>query len=91
MQPVNTAPNMQSAASAADVARPKAKVRQKAIARFPYQAHAGITVAMNRSLERLTGGNALLAQADVIRMALHGYLLQNDPAYHRELGGNRNA
>jgi len=58
--------------------------------RFPYQIHAGITPAMNRAIERMTGGNhSLLAAADVIRMSLHGYLMQNDAQYHREVAGNR--
>ena len=89
MPPMDATPDMQNAKPVADAARPTAKVRQKAIVRFPYQAHAGITPAMNRSIERMTAGNSLLAAADVIRMALHGYLLQNDPQYHRDIGGNR--
>jgi hypothetical protein len=42
---------------------------------------------MNRAIERLSAGNSLLAGADVLRMALHGYLLQNDPNYRHELNG----
>jgi hypothetical protein len=47
-----------------------------------------ITGAMINSLRRLTGGNSLLAEADIGRLALHGYLLANDPLYQREIGGN---
>jgi hypothetical protein len=62
-----------------------ARQRQKAVVRFPYALHGGITPAMNRAIERLTAGNSLLAGADVLRMSLHSYLLQNDPQYGREL------
>jgi hypothetical protein len=74
-----------------NAAATKAKVRPKAIVRFPYQVHAGITPAMNKAIERLSAGNSLLAAADVLRMALHGYLLQNDRQYHQEIGGRPNA
>jgi hypothetical protein len=89
--PMDASPNMQTASPAPNVAAQKAKVRPKAIIRFPYQVHGGITPAMNRAIERLTAGNSLMAAADVIRMALHGYLLSNDPRYHQDIGGNRNA
>jgi hypothetical protein len=77
--------------AAPNAARPAAKVRPKAIVRFPYQVHAGITPAMNKAIERLSAGNSLLAAADVLRMALHGYLLQNDRQYHQDIGGRPNA
>ena len=83
--------DMSTTTAAPAAAAPKAKVRQKAITRFPYQHHAGVTPAMDRSIQRLSAGNSLLATADIIRMALHGYLLQNDPMYQREFTGNRNA
>lgn len=91
MQPMNTMPNMQNANQPADAARPAAKPRQRAIVRFPYQVHAGITPAMNRSIERLSGTGSLLAVADIIRMSLHHYLLTNDQSYQRDLSGHRNA
>jgi hypothetical protein len=89
MPPMTATPNMQDARPAVDAARPAAKVRQKPVVRFPYQIHSAITPAMNRAIERLSAGNSLLASADIVRMALHGYLLANDPHYHRELGGSR--
>ena len=88
---MSTAADIGNASSAREAARPVSKGRQKAIVRFPYQAHAGITPAMNRAIERMTAGNSLMAGADVIRMALHGYLLQNDPHYRHEIGGNGHA
>jgi Tfp pilus assembly protein FimV len=84
---MNTTANMRAAEQVADAARPTAKVRQRAVVRFPYQVHSGITPAMNRAIERMTAGNSLMAAADVIRMSLHNYLLMNDPLYQRELGG----
>jgi hypothetical protein len=89
MTPDTTTANMQSATPAPDAATTKAKARQKAVIRFPYQVHASITPAMNRSIERLSGTGSLLAVADIIRMSLHHYLLSNDAMYQRELGGNR--
>jgi hypothetical protein len=85
MPPVTADPDMQHAAVPPNGAGTASRTRQKVSVRFPYQIHAGITPAMNRSIERLSAGNSLLAGADVLRMALHGYLLQNDPYYAREL------
>ena len=82
---MHAASNGQHAGPHPDAARTKAKSRQKAVIRFPYQIHAGITPAMNRAIERLSAGNSLLAGADVLRMSLHAYLLQNDPHYRHEL------
>jgi hypothetical protein len=62
------------------------KPRPKPIERFPFKFHCAITKAMNDSLKRLAGGGALLAEADIGRLALHAYLLQNDPHYARQLG-----
>jgi hypothetical protein len=36
---------------------------------------------MAESLRRLTGGNSLLAEADIGRLALNAYLMANDPQY----------
>jgi hypothetical protein len=83
--PVNAASDMQRAVPVRDAAAKMARQRQKAVVRFPYALHGGITPAMNRAIERLTAGNSLLAGADVLRMSLHSYLLQNDPQYGREL------
>ena len=87
---MTAAPDMQATAPIGNAARPTAKVRQKAVVRFPYQCHAGITPAMNRAIERMTDNNSLMAAADIIRLALHGYLLQSDPQYRQEIGGNYN-
>jgi hypothetical protein len=88
---MDTTTNAQAARPVTDAARPAAKLRPRAIVRFPYQVHAGITPAMNKAIERLSAGNSLLAAADVLRMALHGYLLQNDRQYHQDIGGRPNA
>jgi hypothetical protein len=48
--------------------------------------HCAITIAMNDSLKRLTGGNSLLGESDIGRLALHSYLMANDPAYVRVMG-----
>ena len=85
MPPMNAAPDMQRAGPHPNGSGTKAKPRQRVAVRFPYQIHAGITPAMNRAIERLSAGNSLLAGADVLRLALHGYLLTNDPNYHREI------
>jgi hypothetical protein len=87
LPPTSAYPEVPRAAPAPNGTGSKAKSRQKAVVRFPYQIHAGITPAMNRSIERLSAGNSLLAGADVMRMALHGYLLTNDPNYRHELNG----
>jgi hypothetical protein len=68
-------------------AKPMAKRRHAPIERFPLRFHCAITVAMGNSLKRLTGGNALLAESDIGRLALHSYLLANDPHYRRAMGG----
>jgi hypothetical protein len=67
------------------------KPRAKPIERFPLRFHCAITNAMGDSLKRLTGGNALLAESDIGRLALHAYLMANDPYYARAMGGGRNA
>jgi len=62
------------------------KPRPKPIERFPFKFHCAITKAMDDSLKRLTGGSSLLAEADIGRIALHAYLLQNDQYYARLFG-----
>jgi hypothetical protein len=84
--PANTA-----SPSAAQVGtKPAAKKRHTPIERFPLRFHCAITIAMGDSLKRLTGDNSLLSESDVGRMALHGYLLANDPQYVRAMS-NGNA
>ena len=76
---------------AAPVREPAAKVKPKAatrVSRFPYQFHFAISPAMQRSLERLTGHNSLWDSAQIGRLSLHSWLLQNDPQYHAEVTGN---
>jgi hypothetical protein len=84
---MGTQTDTQAAASVPHAASTTAKVRQKAVIRFPYQVHCGITPAMNAAIERITNGNSLLATSDVIRLSLHGYLLQNDLQYRQAVGG----
>jgi hypothetical protein len=67
------------------------KRARKSIERFPLRFHCAITVAMNDSIKRMTGNNSLLSESDVGRMALHGYLLANDPGYVRVMRGGNNA
>jgi hypothetical protein len=77
---------------AAPVREPAAKVKPKAatrISRFPYQFHFAISPAMQRSLERLTGHNSLWDSAQIGRLSLHSWLLQNDMQYHEEVTGTR--
>jgi hypothetical protein len=79
--------DLSATTAAPNTAATKAKVRQKAIIRFPYSVHGGITPALNRAFERATAGNSLLAVADIVRMSAHNYFLQTDPMYRQEIGG----
>ena len=45
---------------------------------------------MGDALKQLTGGNSLLTESDIGRLALHSYLLANSPQYARVMG-NGNA
>jgi len=83
-------PDTQSAQPQTQSAATKARKRQSPVVKFPGRFHMAITGAMINSLRRLTGGNSLLAEADIGRLALHAYLLANDPMYEREIGGNQN-
>jgi len=76
-----------AAAAAPTAARPVANQRAKPIERFPLKFHFAITLAMGDALKRLTGSNALLSESDNGRLALHSYLLANDPLYVRALNG----
>ena len=88
MTPETARPDTQSARPNPQDATTKARKRQSPVVRFPGRLHLAVTAAMINSLRRLTGGNSLLAEADIGRLALHGYLLANDPLYQRELGGS---
>jgi len=92
MTPEAPTPNTPSPSAAPVAAKPVAKVRQKPIERFPLRFHCAITMPMGDSLKRLCGGkSALLSESDIGRLALHGYLLANDPYYARAMGRNPNA
>ena len=92
MTPGSTTPDTPSPHAAQGGTKPVAKTRHKPIERFPLRFHCAITIAMGNSLHRLTGSNCLLSESDVGRLALHNYLLANDPLYVRAMtGGNSNA
>jgi hypothetical protein len=86
MTPDVTKTNTASPSAAQAGATLVAKKRPKAIERFPLRFHCAITIAMGDALKRLTGGNSLLTESDIGRLALHGYLLANDPLYVRAMG-----
>jgi hypothetical protein len=87
-----TTPNTPIANPAQGGPNPTAKTRQKPIERFPLRFHCAITIAMGDALKRMTGSNCLLSESDVGRLALHNYLLSNDPLYVRAMQrGNSNA
>jgi hypothetical protein len=90
MTPDVTKANTPSPSAAQVGATTAVKRRPKAIERFPLRFHCAITPAMGDALKRLTGGNSLLSESDIGRLALHGYLLSNDPLYVRAMG-NGNA
>jgi hypothetical protein len=88
---MDTVANIESAVPAAGAAAPKptaAKSRQSPLVRFPYQCHAAITAPMARSIERLSSGNSLKRNADILREALHLYLMHYDQAYRHDIGAN---
>ena len=84
------APDAQSATATPTAARTPAKQRAKPIERFPLKFHFAITLAMGDALKRLTGDNALLSESDIGRLALHSYLLANDPLYVRVISNGSN-
>jgi hypothetical protein len=88
---MNTTPNTPPTSTAQAGAKPVAKKRHTPIERFPSRFHCAITIEMGESLKRLSGSNSLLSESDVGRLALHSYLLANDPHYLRALGGNGHA
>jgi hypothetical protein len=68
----------------------RAKVRRAPIERFPERLHCAITTPMAQSLRRITGGNSLASESHVVRMALHHFMLTNDPIYLRTMQGQAN-
>lgn len=83
---MDTQPNTLSPATVQ--AGTKKPVRRN-VEKFPLRFHCAITLPMGDSLKRLTGGNAaLLSESDIGRLALHGYLLANDPHYARAMGSH---
>lgn len=72
---------------ASKVKQPPAR-RATRVSKFPFQFHYAINIPMQQSLERLTGLNSLWDSAQIGRMALHSWLLQNDPQYREEVTGN---
>ena len=82
---MDTTPHTHSATPAPDSASTKAKVRHRAVVKFPLRFHCAISQAMGDSLRRLTGSNSLMAESDIGRIALHSYLLANDPYYARAM------
>jgi len=89
MTPEATAADTQSTNPGTQAATTTARKRQTPAVRFPARFHMAISIPMADSLRRLTGGNALLAEADIGRLALHSYLVANDPQYARVMGHGR--
>ena len=89
MTPESTTPNTQPTKPNTQAATTGARKRQTPAVRFPARFHMAISLEMANSLQRLTGGNSLLAEADIGRLALNAYLMANDPYYARVMrGGN---
>ena len=92
MTPEAATPNTQSAKPSTPSATTTARKRQTPAVRFPARFHMAISLEMANSLRRLTGGNSLLAEADIGRLALNAYLMANDPHYANVMThGGRNA
>ena len=91
MTPETAASNQQPAKPVAASARPVASEQQaKRIEKYPVKFHYSISIPMAESLRRLTSGPAgLLREVDIGRLALHSYLMANDPHYVRAMGGGR--
>jgi hypothetical protein len=83
-----TTANTPPATAAPAGASSKAKSRHKAAVKFPLRFHCAISQAMGDSLRRMTGSNSLLSESDIGRLALHHYMLANDPYYVRAMQGN---
>jgi len=89
MTPEAITPDTQAAKPSTPAATTTARKRQTATVRFPARFHMAISIEMANSLRRLTGGNSLLAEADIGRLALNAYLVANDPHYARVMGHGR--
>src|SRR5262249_11756221 len=86
MTPDATSPDTQAAKPSTPSTTTMAKKRQSPVVKFPARFHMAISIEMANSLRRLTGGNSLLAEADIGRLALNSYLMANDPHYARVMG-----
>jgi hypothetical protein len=80
---VGSKPHTQPAASAPPASENEAAKRP---VKYPVKYHLSITVAMNDALARLSGDNSLATGAQIGRMALHQFLMANDPLYARQMG-----
>jgi len=91
MLPEGAASTPQSVKPVGATSRPatgKSKVKRSE--KFPVAFHYSISILMEESLRRLTTGPAaLLREVDIGRLALHSYLMANDPHYVRAMGGGR--
>lgn len=75
------APNPNIPASTVEAQAPK-----KRQVKYPGKYYLSVTPAMNESLARLSGSNSLATAAQIGRLALHQFLLANDPIYARTMG-----
>jgi hypothetical protein len=91
MTPDTATPNTQPTKPNTPSATTTARKRQSPIVKFPARFHMAISIPMAESLQRLTGSNSLLAEADIGRLALNAYLMANDPHYARVMRGSSNA
>jgi hypothetical protein len=91
MTPDTATPNTQNAKPSTPSATTTARKRQSPVVKFPARFHMAISIPMAESLQRLTGHNSLLAEADIGRIALNAYLTANDPTYARIMRGGNNA
>jgi hypothetical protein len=81
--PLATQPN-----TGAPLGEPAA-TKKKRPEKYPVKFHLSITSAMNDSLARMSGGaNSIATAAQFGRLALHTFLLANDPVYARVVGAN---
>jgi hypothetical protein len=86
---MTASPETHAATVATNGAPTVAKRRGGAVERFPLKAHTRISIAMHRSLQRLTGGNSLFSESVILRLALHQYLIANEPNYTREVSNGQ--
>jgi hypothetical protein len=48
-----------------------------------------MSLEMSAALEQMSGKGSLFAEADIIRLAIHNYLLANSPQYQSKMRGGR--